>query len=115
MEVSVRGFTTSPHLTSGQPKNGLGSLIPEFNCNLIKAFQFSFESDKNKDVRGENTKTNYGMDTTGEKERRTPKENVDGRSTSSHDNKKFRTRSMEKQRGMAIGCRKTATAVKNTG
>jgi len=29
-----------------------------------------------------------------------PKNNVDGRSTSSHDNKKFRTRSMEKQRGM---------------
>ena len=40
--------------------------------------------------------------------------NVDGRSTSSHDNKKFRTRSMEKQRGMAFGFRKTATAVKKT-
>ena len=24
MEVSVRGFITSPHLTPGQPKNGLG-------------------------------------------------------------------------------------------
>jgi hypothetical protein len=36
---------------------------------------------------------------------------VDGRSTSSHDNKKFRTRSMEKQRGMAFGFWKTATAV----
>jgi hypothetical protein len=54
------------------------------------------------------------MDTTGEKEKRTPKENVDGRSTSSHD-KKFRTRSMEKHREMAFGFRKTATAVKNTG
>jgi hypothetical protein len=54
------------------------------------------------------------MDTTGEKEKRTPKENVDGRSTSSHDNKKFRTRSMEKQRGMAYGFQKTAIAVKNT-
>jgi hypothetical protein len=43
------------------------------------------------------------------------KENVDGRNTISHDNKKFRTRSMEKQRGMAFGFRKTATAVKNTG
>jgi len=32
--------------------------------------------------------------------------------TSSHDNKKFRTRSMEKLRGMAFGFRKTATAVK---
>jgi len=40
---------------------------------------------------------NYGTDTTGEKEKRTSKKNVDGRSTSSHD-KKFRTRSVEKQR-----------------
>jgi len=40
------------------------------------------------------------------------KKNVDGRSTRSHDNKKFRTRSMEKQRGMAFGFQKTATAVK---
>jgi hypothetical protein len=37
------------------------------------------------------------MGTTGEKEMRTSKKNVDGRSTSSHDNKKFRTGSMEKQ------------------
>jgi hypothetical protein len=65
-----------------------------------------------KDARGENTKINFGMDTTGEKDKRTPKKNVDGRSTSSHDNKKFRTRSMEKQRGMAFGFQKTATAVK---
>jgi len=42
----------------------------------------------------------------------TSKENVDGRSTSSHDNKKFRTRSMAKQRGIAFGFRKTARAVK---
>jgi hypothetical protein len=55
-----------------------------------------------KDARGESAKTNYGMDTTGEKEKRTPKENVDGRSTSNHDNKKFRTSSMEKQRGKAL-------------
>jgi hypothetical protein len=34
-----------------------------------------------------------------------------GRRTSSHDSEKFRTRSMEKQRGMAFGFRKTATAV----
>jgi len=47
-----------------------------------------------------------------EKEKRTPKENVDGMSTSGHDNKKFRTRSMEKQRRMAFGFRKTTTAVK---
>jgi len=38
--------------------------------------------------------------------------NVDGRRTSSHDNKKFRIRSMEKQRGMAFGLGKMATAVK---
>jgi len=55
------------------------------------------------------------MDTTGEKEKRTSKKNVDGRSTSSHDNKKFRTRSMEKQRGMAFGFLKTATAGKKPG
>ena len=51
------------------------------------------------------------MDTTGEKEKRTSKKNVDRRSTSSHDSKKYRTRTMEKQRGMAFGFRKTATAV----
>ena len=64
-----------------------------------------------KDARGENMKINYGLDTTGEKEKRTSKKNVGERSTSSHDNKKFRTRSKEKQRGMAIGFQKTATAV----
>jgi len=42
-----------------------------------------------------------------------PRKNVDGRSTSSHGNKKFRTRSVEKQRGMAFGFRKKATAVIN--
>jgi hypothetical protein len=50
------------------------------------------------------------MDTTGEKKKRTSKKNVDGRSTSSHDNKKSRTRTVEKQGGMAFGFRKTATA-----
>ena len=50
------------------------------------------------------------MDTTGEKEKRTSKKNVDGRSTSSH-NKKFRIRSVEKQGGMAFGFRKTVTEV----
>jgi len=67
---------------------------------------------RQKDARGENTKIGYGMDTTGEKEKRTSKKNVDGRSTSNHDNKKFRTRSTEKQTGMAFGFRKTVTAVK---
>jgi len=65
-----------------------------------------------KDARGENTKINYGLDTTGEKEKRTSKKNVDRKSTSSHANKKFRTRSMEKQRGMAFGFWETATDVK---
>ena len=51
------------------------------------------------------------MDTTGEKEKRTSKKNVDRRSTSSHDNKKFGTRSMEKQKGMAFVFRKNTTAV----
>jgi hypothetical protein len=36
------------------------------------------------------------MDTTGEKEKRMSKKNVDRKSTSNHDNKKFGTRSMEK-------------------
>jgi len=69
---------------------------------------------RQKDARGENTKINYGLDTTGGKEKRTSKKNEDGRSTSSHDNKKYRTRSMEKKKGMAFGFRKTATAVKKT-
>jgi len=51
------------------------------------------------------------MDTTGEKEKRMSKKNMDVRSTSSHDNKKFRSRSVEKQRGMAFGLWKTVTAV----
>jgi len=51
----------------------------------------------------------------GEKEKRTSKKNVDGRSTSSPDNKKLRIISMKKQRGMAFGFRKTATAVKKNG
>jgi hypothetical protein len=49
---------------------------------------------RQKDAIGENTKINYGMDTTGEKKKRTSKKNVDGRGTSSHDSKKFRTRAM---------------------
>jgi hypothetical protein len=68
-----------------------------------------------KDARGENTKINYGMDTRGEKDERTSKANMDGRSTSSHDNETFRTRPMDKQTGMAFGFRKTATAVNKTG
>jgi hypothetical protein len=51
---------------------------------------------RQKHARGENTKINYGIDTRGEKKKRTSKKNVDGRSTSSNDNKKFRTISVEK-------------------
>ena len=58
---------------------------------------------------------NYGMDTTGEKEKRTSKKNVDGRSASSHDIQRPRTGAMEKQIGMAFGFRKTAAAAKQTG
>jgi hypothetical protein len=65
---------------------------------------------RQKDATAENTKINYGMDTR-EKKNNTSKKNVEGRSTSSHDSKKFRTRSMEKQGGMAFGFRKTASVV----
>jgi len=43
--------------------------------------------------------------------KRTSKKNVDGRCTSSHENKAFRSRSVVKQKGMLFGFRKTATAV----
>jgi hypothetical protein len=51
------------------------------------------------------------MDSRGEKKKRTSKKNVNERSTSSHDSKKFRARSMEKQGGMTFGFRRTVTAV----
>jgi hypothetical protein len=47
----------------------------------------------------------------GKKETRTSMKNVDGKCTSSHENKTFRRRSVVKQRGMAFGFRKTAIAV----
>jgi hypothetical protein len=43
------------------------------------------------------------------------KQKVDGRNTSSHDIKKFRTSSLEKQGGMDFGFMKKAAAVKQTG
>ena len=49
--------------------------------------------------------------TTTERRKRNPKKNVDSGSTNSHGNKELGTRSMEKQRGMEFGFRKTATAV----
>ena len=39
------------------------------------------------------------------------KKNMDGRSPSGHDNEESRTRSVETQREMAFGFRKTAAAV----
>jgi hypothetical protein len=51
------------------------------------------------------------MDPSREKEKRTPKEDLDRRSASSHDSKKCGARSVEKQGGMAFGFPKTATAV----
>jgi hypothetical protein len=44
------------------------------------------------------------------RKRGSPKKNMDGRSTSNHDNKKFRTSTVVKHRGMSFGFRKTATA-----
>jgi hypothetical protein len=52
------------------------------------------------------------LDNTGEKEKRTSRKNVNESSTSSHDNRKFRSKSLEKQREMVIGFWKTATVVK---
>jgi hypothetical protein len=52
-----------------------------------------------------------GVDTGGEKKKRMPKKNVDGRGTSSHGNKKFRNGPVIKQEGMVFGFRKTAAAV----
>jgi hypothetical protein len=52
------------------------------------------------------------VDTRGEKEKRTPKKNVDGKCKSSHDNKTFRSRSVVKQKGMEFWIWKTATAVR---
>jgi hypothetical protein len=49
--------------------------------------------------------------TGGEKKKRTSKKNVEGRCTSSHEKKIFRSRSVVKQKGMVFGFRKTATAV----
>jgi hypothetical protein len=51
------------------------------------------------------------VDTRGERKKRTSRKNVDGRCTSSHENKTFRSRSVVKQKGMVFGFRKTATAV----
>ena len=49
--------------------------------------------------------------TTGKKKKKTSKKNVDGRCTSSHENKTFRSRSVVKHKGMVFRFRKPATAV----
>jgi hypothetical protein len=64
-----------------------------------------------KDARGKTIKIKYGVDTKGKKKKRTSKKNVNGRCTSSHENKTFRSRSVVKRKGMVFGIRKTATAV----
>jgi hypothetical protein len=43
----------------------------------------------------------------GNKKKRTSKKNVDGRCRSSHENTKFRSRSVVKQKGMVFEFRKT--------
>ena len=70
--------------------NGRGSVAGHHR--YYKAESTTMLWPRQKDARGENAKINYGLDTTGEKEKRTSKKKVDGRSTSNHDNKKFRTR-----------------------
>jgi hypothetical protein len=80
------------------------------------ARKLKIESIKNEHIKeimgvGETAKINYGVDTGGKEEKRTSKKNVDGRCTSSHGNKTSRSRSVVKQKGMAFGLRKTATAV----
>jgi hypothetical protein len=62
-------------------------------------------------ARGVTTKINYGVDIRGKKKKKMSKKNVDGRCTSSHENKTFRSRSVVNQKGMVFGFRKTATAV----
>jgi len=64
-----------------------------------------------KDARRETNKMNYGVDTRGKKKKKTSKKNLNGRCTSSHEKKTFRSRSVVKQKGMVYGFRKTATAV----
>jgi hypothetical protein len=52
------------------------------------------------------------VDTRRKKKKKTSKKkNVDGRCTSSHENKTFKSRSVVEQKGMVFGFRKTATAV----
>jgi hypothetical protein len=51
------------------------------------------------------------VDTGGEKKKKTSKKNVDGRCTSSHEDKTFRSRSVVKQKGMVFVFRKTVTAI----
>jgi hypothetical protein len=51
------------------------------------------------------------VDTRGKKKKRTSKKNVDGRCTSSHENKTFGSIPVVKQKGMVFGFQKTATAI----
>jgi hypothetical protein len=68
-----------------------------------------------KDARRENTKTNYGMDTTREKKKRTPKENMVGRSTSSHDTRKLEPDQWRNREKWRLVSGRQRELLKNTG
>jgi hypothetical protein len=70
---------------------------------------------RQKDARGENTKINCRMDTRGAKKKRTSKKNVVRRSTSSHDRKKFRTRSNGETGRNGLWCPEDGDSCYKTG
>jgi hypothetical protein len=77
----------------------------------VRQLDIELSRARGEDARGETTKINYGVDTRERRKRGRPRKNVDGRCTSSHENKTFRNRSAVKQKGIVFGFRKTATAV----
>ena len=60
-----------------------------------------------------NTKINYRVDTRGKK--KTSNKNLDGKCTSSHENKTFRSRSVVKQKGMVFGVPEDGDSCHKTG
>jgi len=77
-------------------RNILGNFISEIE-SFVSCKSFTSETNQSLDYwaitsnllifKALNSKINYGLDTAGEKEKGTSKKNVDGRRTSSHDNK----------------------------
>jgi hypothetical protein len=55
------------------------------------------------------------VDTRGKKKKRTSEKNVDGRCTSSHKNKIFRSRSVVKQKGMGVWVPEDGDSCHKTG